>query len=100
MGEPYYGEKLTCLKCGSLNEPRAEVCVTCGTTLIIPDPDFNLIARVSARTSVGQVRKNNEDNLHLWASEGVILALVADGMGGAAAGEEASRLAVEAVQQD
>lgn len=100
MGEPYYGEKLTCLKCGNLNEPRAEVCVKCGTALIIPDPDFNLVARISARTSVGQVRKNNEDNLHLWASEGVILALVADGMGGAAAGEEASRLAVEAVQQD
>jgi len=100
MGNTYYGEKLTCLKCGSLNEPRAEICVSCGLPLIIADPDFNLIARVSARTSVGQVRQNNEDNLHLWASEGVVIALVADGMGGAAAGEEASRLAVEAVQQD
>ncbi|HEX3054501.1 MAG TPA: Stp1/IreP family PP2C-type Ser/Thr phosphatase, partial [Aggregatilineaceae bacterium] len=45
-------------------------------------------------------RSNNEDSLNLWALEGVVLAVVADGMGGAAAGEEASRLAVEAVQAD
>jgi protein phosphatase len=95
-----HGEKLTCLKCGRLNDTRATVCTHCGTALIVPDPDYNLVARISARTSVGQVRKNNEDNLHLWASDGIILALVADGMGGAAAGEEASRLAVEAVEKD
>ncbi len=67
---------------------------------MVPDLDFNLEAHVNARTSVGQVRKNNEDNLSLWALDGVLLALVADGMGGAAAGEEASRLAVEAVQAE
>lgn len=52
----------------------------------------------SARTSTGQVRENNEDNIYLWSSEDIALAVVADGMGGAAAGEEASRLAVEAIE--
>src|SRR5215204_1437619 len=54
--------------------------------------------RTSARTSTGQVRENNEDNIHLWVQEDSALAIVADGMGGAAAGEEASRLAVEAIE--
>jgi protein phosphatase len=54
--------------------------------------------RTSARTSTGQVRENNEDNIYLWSSDDFALAVVADGMGGAAAGEEASRLAVEAIE--
>jgi protein phosphatase len=74
--------------------------MACGASLIIPDYDFNLVARAGARTSVGQVRSNNEDNVNIWAVDGVVLALVADGMGGAAAGEEASRLAAEAIQAD
>jgi protein phosphatase len=47
---------------------------------------------------MGQVRENNEDNLHLWTRDEFVLAVIADGMGGAVAGEEASRLAVEAVE--
>ncbi len=62
------------------------------------EPGYNIFLRSSARTNVGQVRQNNEDNIHLWLGEQTVLAVVADGMGGAAAGEEASRLAVEAVQ--
>ncbi len=55
--------------------------------------------RGSARTNVGQVRENNEDNIHLWANDQVVLAVVADGMGGAAAGEEASRIAIETITE-
>ncbi len=62
------------------------------------EPGHNIRLRSSARTNVGQVRQNNEDNVRLWAGEHAALAVVADGMGGAAAGEEASRLAVEAIQ--
>ncbi len=55
--------------------------------------------RSSARTSVGQVRENNEDCIRLWAHDACVVGVVADGMGGAAAGEEASRLAVQAIER-
>jgi PPM family protein phosphatase len=58
----------------------------------------HILLKSHARTNVGQVRDNNEDNIHLWARDAYTLAVVADGMGGAAAGEEASRLAVEAIE--
>lgn len=63
-----------------------------------PPPGIRI--RGSARTSTGQVRENNEDNVRLWVQDSLVLAIVADGMGGAVAGEEASRIAVESVQQD
>ncbi len=94
------GEPLTCLRCGTLNNPQARTCVHCHALLVVPDGDFNLLPVSSARTNLGQVRDNNEDKVSLWALDGVILAIVADGMGGAAAGEEASRLTVETVQGD
>ncbi len=93
------GEPLTCLRCGTLNQTAAPHCTQCGAALAaVPDEDFNLALQVSARTSVGRVRTNNEDSVHLWAIDGVLLMLIADGMGGAAAGEVASHLVVETVQ--
>lgn len=71
-----------------------------GSTLIINDDRNQLVIRSSALSNVGMVRGNNEDNVEIWAFEQFMLGLVADGMGGAAGGEEASQLAVEAVQID
>jgi len=93
-------EPVTCLSCGTFNRPVAHYCIACGMPLIVPDEESHLIARVSARTDIGRLRENNEDSIGLWAVKGIVLALVADGMGGAVAGEEASRLTVEAVQAD
>ena len=53
----------------------------------------------NALTNVGKVRTHNEDSVHLWEGDHIVLAIVADGMGGAAAGEEASRIAVETITQ-
>ncbi len=99
---PIDGTPVTCLRCGTLNKPLASYCIGCGATLSVPDEPgpTHLVPRASAKSDVGHVRDNNEDRVGLWARHGVVLALVADGMGGAVAGEEASRLVIEAVQAD
>ncbi|MSP59167.1 MAG: Stp1/IreP family PP2C-type Ser/Thr phosphatase [Myxococcales bacterium] len=51
--------------------------------------------RFAGQTHVGMKRAHNEDNLHLPDEEPV--AIVADGMGGHACGEVASRMAVDTV---
>lgn len=50
--------------------------------------------KLSGKTNVGRVRKNNEDNFLLQDS----LIVVADGMGGANAGEVASQIAIDTVE--
>lgn len=62
-------------------------------------PGHGIRLRSSARTNKGRVRQNNEDRVHLWGDTSFVLAVVADGMGGAAAGEEASRIAVETIHE-
>lgn len=63
------------------------------------NPGQRIRLRSSARTSTGKVRDNNEDSVHLWSGDHVVLAVVADGMGGAVAGEEASRIAIEKIDE-
>ena len=93
---------IICLRCGTPNPPLARYCIGCGASLSVPE-DFdptNPVPRVSAISDVGRVRGNNEDRVGLWARQGIVLAVVADGMGGAAAGEEASRLVLESIQAE
>jgi protein phosphatase len=55
---------------------------------------------VAARTDVGRIRAGNEDSLFADASQSRGLFIVADGMGGHAAGEVASEMAVQIVSQE
>jgi len=54
----------------------------------------------AARTDVGMIRSGNEDNFTVDASPTRGIFIVADGMGGHAAGEVASEMAVRIVQRE
>ena len=51
--------------------------------------------QIFGKTDVGRVRKNNEDNFKV--DEEIALFIVADGMGGHAHGEIASKMAVDVI---
>src|SRR5450432_3740810 len=55
-----------------------------------------LTLSTGAATDTGLLRDRNEDRYFLDAARGVFL--VADGMGGQAAGEQAAQIAVEAIR--
>lgn len=101
-----------CPICGRGNRAGARFCIACGSLL----PDTHdvqgacteqpepLRLHAAVLSDVGRVRRNNEDTCAVEpiTSVGGAVAhmlLVADGMGGAHAGEVAGRLACETVQQ-
>lgn len=67
--------------------------------ILLPEPAIigRLMMEAVGATDLGCVRGNNEDNYLLAPSLG--LYMVADGMGGARAGEHASKIAVETVRE-
>ena len=55
---------------------------------------------VAARTDVGMIRSGNEDNFTVDKTDARGIFIVADGMGGHAAGEVASEMAVQIIQRE
>lgn len=60
---------------------------------------MNKIVKVALKTHVGHVRQVNEDTAEILRKPSVLLAMVADGMGGHQAGDIASQLAVKCIKQ-
>jgi serine/threonine protein phosphatase PrpC/uncharacterized Zn finger protein (UPF0148 family) len=98
-----------CPICGRGNRAGAKYCQACGASLagpaqeeITPGMSMPLRFRIAARTDQGRVRKNNQDSVYTgtFKLHGATarVALVADGMGGAKAGEQASQIASEVAQ--
>lgn len=89
-----------CPKCNNRNAAASKYCDQCGHTL--DDENTTALAwQFASATDVGLVRQQNEDAMYAKVlNPSVGLFLVADGMGGAAAGEVASHLAIETVSQE
>jgi len=100
-------DTIACPTCGHMNRASAKFCLGCGTVLSgsshTPSAKGHampLRLTIGARTDQGRVRAINQDTVYAGAlarsaGETAYLCLVADGMGGAKAGEYASRVAAE-----
>ncbi|NJM07928.1 Stp1/IreP family PP2C-type Ser/Thr phosphatase [Candidatus Gracilibacteria bacterium] len=101
-----------CPFCGRGNRANARFCISCGASLVegaaasqppVRPPRLRLT--IAARTDVGRTRTNNEDSYFrgefaIGADAFATLLIVADGMGGAQAGEVASQLAIATIKQE
>ena len=96
-----------CPLCGQGNRSGARFCQRCGASLTgAPAKEPPMVSvpplsfRIAARSDIGRVRRINQDmvaqaELPLATGQIAQLCLVADGMGGAKAGELASKIATE-----
>ncbi|MBK9942712.1 MAG: Stp1/IreP family PP2C-type Ser/Thr phosphatase [Kouleothrix sp.] len=98
-----------CPACGRGNRAGAKYCLGCGALLdsqaqpeTLTETPMPLRFKIAARTDQGKVRRNNQDSIYTGSFRlrggTARLCLVADGMGGAKAGEQASRIASEVAQ--
>lgn len=102
----HYG--IGCPLCGRGNPAGSRFCAECGTLLAEPPKTpqtTRYVLACAGLSDVGKVRENNEDawyigKLPLVNGEDATLLLVADGMGGAQAGEQASELARAVMVQE
>jgi serine/threonine protein phosphatase PrpC len=92
-----------CPVCGRGNRAGARFCQFCGASLVAAAGPPPLRVRTASSTDVGRARANNEDSVFIGpikvGGAPATLCLVADGMGGAEAGEVASEIAAEQVPQ-
>jgi protein phosphatase len=100
-----------CPSCGRGNRASARFCISCGTSFVegystsrspVKPPHSRLT--IAARTDIGRARTNNEDayfrgEFAIGNASFATLLIVADGMGGAEAGEVASQLAIATIKQ-
>ena len=54
--------------------------------------------RYSYQTDVGRVRPHNEDAVHIFENDHLVVMVVADGMGGHSSGDVASKMAIQYVE--